>query len=172
PTPTDTTGPTLTGIDWTDVDDSGTINEDDTLCFKFSEAMDTATITAINIETMLPTDPSHSYGTLTADDLSWSYSDKWFWVTLGSGETIVGGETVDPSDSVTDVAGNPDNTTAPPAIEVPEEEGFAWEWWYTLLIALGGLIIIAAIVLLVVLPKRGAAEEFAEEELYEEEEEF
>ena len=163
----------MTGIDWTDVDDSNTINENDTLCFKFSEAMDTGTINATNIETMLPTDPSHSYGTLTADDLSWSYSDKWFWVILGSGETIVGGETVDPSDSVTDVAGNPDNTTAPPAIEVPEEEeGFAWEWWYTLLIALGGLIIIAAVVLLVVLPKRGAAEEFAEEELYEEEEEF
>ena len=176
PTPTpDTTGPTMTGIDWTDVDDSDTINEGDTLCFKFSEAMDTATITVTNIGTMLPTSPSHSYGTLTADDLSWTYSDKWFWVTLGSGETIVGGETVDPSASVTDVAGNPDNTTAPgPAIEVPEEEeeGLAWEWWYTLLIALGALIIIAAIVLLVVLPKRGAAGEFAEEELYEEEEEF
>ena len=164
----------MTGIDWTDVDASGTINEGDTLCFKFSEAMDTGTITTTNIEDRLPTVPDHSYGTLTADDLSWSYSDKWFWVTLGSGETIVGGETVNPAVTVTDAAGNPDATTGTgPAIEVPEEEeGFAWEWWYTLLIALVGLIIIAAVVLLVVLPKRGAAEEFAEEELYEEEEEF
>ena len=133
--------------------------------------MDTATITATNIETVLPTSPSHSYGTLTADDLSWSNSDKWLTVTLGSDETIVGGETVDPSDDVKDEAGNADATTAP-GKAIPEEEGFAWEWWYTLLIALGALIIIAAVVLLVVLPKRGAAEGFAEEELYEEEEEF
>ena len=132
--------------------------------------MDTATITITNIETRLPTDPSHSYGTLTADDLSWSNSDKWLTVTLGSDEAIQGGETVDPSDDVKDEAGNADATTAP-GKAIPEEEGFALEWWHILLIALGALIIIAAIVLLVVLPKRGGPE-VPEEELYGEEEEF
>ncbi|MBA7470692.1 hypothetical protein ES707_05979 [subsurface metagenome] len=170
----DTTAPTLDSITWTDVDDSDTINADDTLRFNFSEAMDTDTITATNIDARLPTSPSHTYGELTATDLSWNDDEDQLTVTLGSDEAIEGGETVDPTSAVTDVACNPDATTGTgPAIEVPEEEeGFAWEWWYTLLIALGALIIIAAIVLLVVLPKRGAAEEYAEEELYEEEEEF
>ena len=91
-------------------------------------------------------------------------------VTLGSDEAIEGGETVNPAATVTDEAGNADATTAP-GKAIPEEEGFALEWWHILLIALGALIIIAAIVLLVVLPKRGGAE-VPEEELYGEEEEF
>jgi len=174
PTPTATpVPPVLSSIDWEDVDDSKTFNEGDELTFKFSKAMDTATITNTNIDARLPTNPSHTYGTLASGDLVWSNGNKWLTVTLGSGETIEGGETVNPTDSVKDTEGMADATTDPgPAI--PEEEGFVWEWWYTLLIALGAVIIIAAIVLLVVLPKRGEPEEIAEEELYgeEEEEEF
>jgi hypothetical protein len=116
PTP-ETTPPTLVSITWTDVDDSDTINADDTLRFNFSEAMDTTTITATNIETTLPTSPDHSYGTLVTADLSWNAAKTQLTVTLGSGETIVGGETVNPSATVKDVAGNADDTTAPgPAI--------------------------------------------------------
>jgi len=108
------------------------------------------------------------YGTTFT--FAWNVAGTKLTVTLGSDEAIEGGETVNPTSAVTDVAGNPDATTGTgPAIEVPEEEEFAWEWWYTLLIALGGLIIIAGIVLLVVLPRRGAPE--FEEELYGEEEE-
>lgn len=107
------------------------------------------------------------YGTTFT--FAWNVAETELTVTLGTGEDIVGGETVNPASTVTDEAGNPDATTGTgPAIPTPEEEGFVWEWWYTLLIALGGLIIIAAIVLLVVLPKRGAPE--FEEELYGEEE--
>jgi len=128
--------------------------------------MDTDTITAANIDTVLPTLPAHTYGTLTAGDLSWNTAETQLTVTLGSDETIAGGETVNPTSAVKDVAGNSDATTAP-GKAIPEEEGFAWEWWYTLLIVLFGLIIIAGIVLLVILPKRGA-DEF-EDELYGEE---
>lgn len=135
--------------------------------------MNTATISNTNIDARLPTNPSHTYGTLTAAALSWSNGNKWLTVTLGSGEEIEGGETVNPTDSVKDTDGMADATTAP-GQAIPEEEGFVWEWWYFLLIGLGAVIIIAAIVLLVVLPKRGGGEEFPEEELYgeEEEEEF
>jgi uncharacterized Zn-binding protein involved in type VI secretion len=123
PTP-DITGPALTSIDWTDVDDSGTINVGDKLTFKFSEGMNTDTITVANVNTTLPTVPSHSYGTLTAGGLIWSNSDKWLTLTLGSGEAIVGGETVNPSALVTDKAGNADATTSPvPSIPTPDITG-------------------------------------------------
>ena len=156
----------------TDVDDNDSIDEGDKLIFKFSKAIDTTTISATNVDTTLPTSPSHTYD---ASALSWSNSDQWLTVTLGADETIEGGETVNPSSAVTDADGNPDETSGTgPEIPTPEE-GLVWEWWYYLLIGLGVVIIIAAIVLLVVLPKRGAGEELLEEEeLYgeEEEEEF
>ena len=174
PTPTPTpTAPVLSQITWDDVDDSKTIDQGDRLVFQFSKSMNTATISNTNIDARLPTNPSHTYGTLTAAALSWSNGNKWLTVTLGAGEEIEGGETVNPTDSVKDTDGMADATTAP-GQAIPEEEGFVWEWWYFLLIGLGAVIIIAAIVLLVVLPKRGGGEEFPEEELYgeEEEEEF
>lgn len=166
PTPTITSTPTLTpvlpilmSITWNEVDDSGTINEDDTLLFMFSKPMDTGTITTANIDTSLPTVPSHTYGTLTDADLSWSNYDQSLTVTLGSGVAIIGGETVNPADSVTDKAGNPDATTGTgPAIPEAGKEGFVWQWWYTLLIGLGVLTIVA-IVLLLLRPKGGEPEE-------------
>jgi len=167
--------PILSSIEWDDVDESNTINEGDKLIFKFSKAMDTDTVSADNIDTRLPTIPSHNYGTLASGDLSWSSENKWLTVILGPGETIEGGETVNPTAMVKDAEDIPDATTDPPEIPTPEE-GSAWKWWYTLLMALGAVIIIAAIVLLVVLPKRGAPEEIPEEESYreggEEEKEF
>ena len=157
-----------------DVDDSGAIDVGDTLRFNFSKAMDNTTINSTNIDTRLPTSPSHTYGAGAAA-LSWNNAKTELTVTLGSGETIVGAETVNPHGDVKSADGASDATTAPgPAITLPEE-GLVWEWWYYLLIGLGVVIIIAAVVLLVVLPKRGAGGELLEEEdLYgeEEEEEF
>jgi len=171
PTPTDTTGPILNSITWTDVDDSGTINEGDTLRFNFSEAMKTSTIDSVSeINSRLDSTASGTSDYGTTFTYTWTTTSQ-LTVTLGSDEAIEGGETVNPVVTVTDEAGNADATTGTgPAIEEPEE-GFALEWWHILLIALGALIIIAAIVLLVVLPKRGGPEG-PEEELYEEEEEF
>jgi hypothetical protein len=79
--------------------------------------MDDSTISYTNIDTRLPTSPSHSYGTLTATSLDWNTAGTKLTVTLGSGETIVGGETVNPSSDVKSAAGLSDATAAPgPAI--------------------------------------------------------
>ena len=176
PTPTPTPSPpVLSSITWNDVDGAGNITAGDELTFVFSKEMDDSTISYSNIATRLPTSPSHSYGTLNAASLDWNTAVTELTVTLGSGETIVGAETVNPHGDVKSADGASDATTAPgPSITLPEE-GLVWEWWYYLLIGLGVVIIIAAIVLLVVLPKRGAGGELLEEEdLYgeEEEEEF
>ena len=130
--------------------------------------MDTATITADNIDTVLPTDPSHSYGNVTADDLEWDDTDKCLTVTLGTDEEIVGGETVNPTSAVKDADGKTDATTAPgEAIPTPEEaEGIAWAWWHYLLISLGGLILAGVGILLIMLiirPKEPPEEDQPEE---------
>jgi len=104
--------------------------EGDELVFKFSEEMNTATINSTNIEDRLPTNPDHSYGTLTGDGLDWSNGNKWLTVTMGRGETIEGGETVDPSSYVKSAAGLPDET-APPGPEIPTAPTptpFIWEF--------------------------------------------
>ena len=125
------------------------------------------TVSEINSRLDSTASGTSDYGTTFTS--TWTTTSQ-LTVTLGSDEAIEGGETVNPAVTVTDEAGNADATTGNgPAI--PEEEGFAFEWWYGLLIGLGALIIIAAIVLLVVLPKRGGPE-VPEDELYEEEEEF
>ena len=106
------------------------INVGDELVFKLSEEMDTDTISATNIEYRLPTNPAHSYGILTGDDLNWSNGNKRLTVTLGSGETIEGGETVDPSSDVKSAAGLADATTPPgPAIPLtPTPKPVIWEF--------------------------------------------
>jgi hypothetical protein len=118
PTPTPTiVPPKLTSITWSDVDQSGTINKGDLLRFNFSKAMDTGTITAHNVNTRLPTNPEHFYGTITSDNIGWSNSDTRLTVVLAEDETIVGGETVNPTSLVTDNEGNSDATPgAGPAI--------------------------------------------------------
>ena len=129
--------------------------------------MDTDTITAANIDTVLPTDPDRTYGNVTDDDLKWSSSDKWLTVTLGADETIVGGETVDPISAVKDADGRADATTADPAIPTPAvEEAAGWAWWVYVLIGLGGIILAGAGILLIrlLLPPKGPPEEGQPEE--------
>ena len=128
--------------------------------------MDDTTITESNIDTSLPTDPSRTYGT-TGLDLSWNSIKTQLTVTLGAGETIVGGETVNPAASVTDEDGNADQTSGTgPAIGEAAVEGGALKWWHILLIALSGLIVIGGLIVLFVLPRRPPS---FPEEGYEEE---
>jgi len=114
-------GPILRSITWNDLDSSASINPGDTLTFVFSEKMNTTTIDNNNIGARLATSEGHSYGTLTAGNLSWNDPDNYILaVTLGTGTTIQPNETVNPDVAVTDVAGNGDATDGdgPPIAQV------------------------------------------------------
>jgi hypothetical protein len=112
--------PVLTSIGWTDVDESTDINKGDILTFKYNVPMNTTIITSDNIDSMLPTNPSSTYGQLDPLDVSgWTEGDTWLVVTLGENETIDGGETVNPADAVISAEGLADATVAPgPSIPV------------------------------------------------------
>jgi len=105
----DGASPHLLSIAYTDVDDSTTVNVGDTLDFEFSEAMDQSTITDSNIDTVLPiTGTGTTYG--TTPTLSWNIDSTILTVTLGAGVDVVTGDTVNPTDPVTDIEGNADAT--------------------------------------------------------------
>lgn len=90
---------------------SGTINTGDIITFTFDEDMKTSTITSANFTTQLPLSSSSAkYG--TGATFAWSSSDKVCRITLGTSPNIPSGTTVNPSSSVTDAAGNADNSTA------------------------------------------------------------
>ena len=90
---------------------SGTINTGDIITFTFDEDMKTSTITSTNFTTQLPlSSTSAKYG--TGATFAWSSSDKVCRITLGSSPNIPSGTTVNPSSTVTDAAGNADNSTA------------------------------------------------------------
>jgi len=120
----DTTKPVLLSVTWNDADASGWIDQNDDLIFNFSEAMDMTTITNLNIDATLPTVPLRSYSTgvaLIAGDLVPSLGDTRLTVTLSAAdETISGGETVNPSATVTDAKGNSDETSSP-SIPIPPD---------------------------------------------------
>jgi hypothetical protein len=120
PTPTPMPAPVLTSIGWTDIDESTDINKGDILTFKYNVPMNTTIITSDNIDSMLPTNPSSTYGQLDPLDYSgWTEGDTWLVVVLGENETIDGGETVNPADAVISAEGLADATVAPgPSIPV------------------------------------------------------
>jgi len=117
----DGTNPTLLGIAWTDVDDSGTVSGTDTLLFIFSEDMDTSTVTSANIDTRLPISGTGTTYSTTDLDVDWATpaGDDTLTVTLGDEVDAIVGDTVDPADAVTDPAGNPDATADPGAAILP-----------------------------------------------------
>ena len=115
----DTTRPTLVSITWIDGGGlpAGTINPGDQLIFKFSESMDTTAMVANAVNTIL-NPGGHSYGLVAdvpvAQSVLWSITDSTLLtVTLGTSETIVGGETVNPVDALLydKSLNNQDNTT-------------------------------------------------------------
>jgi len=90
---------------------SGTINTGDIITFTFDEDIKTSTITSSNFTAQLPLSSSSAkYG--TGATFSWSTSDKVCRITLGTLPNIPSGTTVNPSSTVTDAAGNADNSTA------------------------------------------------------------
>ncbi|MDY6916947.1 MAG: hypothetical protein SVP26_03235, partial [Chloroflexota bacterium] len=114
PLPPDTTAPTLLSITWVDDDGDGTINKDDYLVFHFSEAMYQATVTSGDIDTTLPLWPAGYYG--FGAGAVWDPSGCWLTVTLADGSVVVGGLTVNPAATVTDMKGNPDETLVAPSV--------------------------------------------------------
>jgi hypothetical protein len=107
----DTTGPKLLTAVYSDDKGkgSGTVNAGDVITFTFDDEMDTSTVTSSNLSTRLVLS-SGTYGSSPA--VSWSSSEKVCEVTLGTSPTVASGATVNPSASVTDVAGNADISTA------------------------------------------------------------
>ncbi|MCL0093041.1 hypothetical protein M1N92_05245 [Dehalococcoidia bacterium] len=111
--------PVLLSIVWTDVDNNGTIDKNDTLKFTFSKAMDTTTLdTAAEINARLPVSDDRHYGDIGDDSDSWNPPyNTILTLTLGARPTIEVGDTVNPTDAVTDAEGNKDATVDPgPAI--------------------------------------------------------
>ena len=105
----DDEAPLLTSITFANVDTPNTgITATDTLAFLFSEAMKESTITDANLATTLPLSAG-LYG--TGATTSWSGDSKTLTVTLGTGTTILDGTRVNPDGTVTDAAGNSDNTS-------------------------------------------------------------
>ena len=102
----------------------------------FSKVMDDSTISYSNIDTRLPTSPSHSYGTLDATSLDWNTEVTRLTVTLGAGETIGGGETVNPSSDVKSATGLSDSTKAPGPV-IPAATPTSTGWCYIATAAYG-----------------------------------
>ena len=88
---------------------SGTVNAGDTIAFTFNDEMLTSTVTSSNVTSRLPLSAGN-YG--TGPTVSWNTAGTVCTVTLGTSPTIVSGTTVNPSSSVTDIAGNADNSSA------------------------------------------------------------
>lgn len=109
----DTTPPRLLFVLWLDNDNSLTFTGGDMFTFLFSEAIASSTITGDTADAHLGLNNGHSFGT-TANGLhvNWDNSDTSLLdVILGSDRTVQNGDTVNPTNDVTDIAGNPDATS-------------------------------------------------------------
>jgi hypothetical protein len=170
----------LESISWTDSDNSDTINKGDKLRFNWSKPVDTDTldsISEINDRLDSSAEGDEDYG--TDFTFSWNDDEDQLMITLGSGETLKGGETVNPKSTVKDQDGNADQTSPSPSI--PEATGEEeWEfaglkWWHWAIIGAAVLIIILLIIWLATRskgPKEYEEEEEGYEGLEEGEEEF
>ena len=89
-----------------DLDNSGTLTASDTLSFRFNEPM-TENITTDNIDSYLPLNNGHTYGTAANGlALSWNNSSTTLTVTIPTDSTIASGDTVTPSSDVQDISDN------------------------------------------------------------------
>ncbi len=103
----DTIAPVFTLLEWVDVDENGQLSVDDQYVFRFSERMDPAALSDGTGEANINLRPAGGrlYG--QTNTLAWDASGRALTLTVTAGYTILGEETVFPSDAVTDVAGNP-----------------------------------------------------------------
>ena len=113
----DTVSPYVTSVVWNDLDSNTYISGTDTVVINFSEGMNKLTIDETNVSTRLHLRDSgdttdHTFGT-TGVGASWNGPGTVLTVTLGTDMTVVNGDTIDPTASVFDVAGNSDATPAP-----------------------------------------------------------
>jgi len=112
----DTTAPTLDSSVWSDVSGDKAIGATDTILFTFSEEMDSSTITAANVVARLA--GAKTFGTTgNGMGISWNGAETELTVTLGTDSDIADGDAFDPAGTVTDTAGNADNTVAAPTVE-------------------------------------------------------
>ena len=108
----DIVAPHLNSVSWNDVSGDTGINATDTLDLTFSEAMATTTIrndTKAHLNTDLGLSGSHTFDSTT---IAWNPGKTVLTVTLGAATTVAKGDTLNPAASVTDPAGNADDTTA------------------------------------------------------------
>ncbi|MCW8966864.1 MAG: right-handed parallel beta-helix repeat-containing protein, partial [Candidatus Pacearchaeota archaeon] len=107
----DYTAPQIVDILYDDIDASGSLSVGDRYVFRFDEPMlETALVdnTTDANDHLPPVDASsvlHSYG--TSNKISWNEEGTEVSVYLTTGFTVVGSETVDPTNAVTDISTNP-----------------------------------------------------------------
>ncbi len=84
--------------------------------------MDKTTINSSNVDSRLGLNNGHTFGTTGAGmSAVWNTPGTVLTITLGSDMTVEFLDTVDPTDSVTDIAGNADNTSSP--LEITDSVG-------------------------------------------------
>lgn len=111
--------PSLIMTTYSDQDESNTLTVGDTYSFRFSEPMDKSTITTGNVNTKLSLSNGHTFGTTgNGMGIEWNKAGTILTVTLGSDNTIAENDTTSAQSSVTDVAGNFNNTPAPLVLDV------------------------------------------------------
>jgi fibronectin type 3 domain-containing protein len=102
----DTTPPELSYIRFDDADGSGTVTEGDRYFFGFNESMMGASLSNNSTEGNENLSPEgKKYGTINS--ISWNTDYTECVITITYGFTVEGDELVDPTDQVTDRAGNP-----------------------------------------------------------------
>ena len=94
----------------------------DRMTFTFSEAIAPTTITLGNVDTVLADSGAGGYD---AQSVTWNSAGTELTVLIGGGSGIAVGNTVNPTNAVTDYAGNVDVTSAAPVAGTAETWG-AW----------------------------------------------
>jgi hypothetical protein len=103
---TDTIAPQLLALDWIDSDDSGMISAGDKYKFHFNEVMQSASSEGSTTfaNSSLPPAGYKSYG--DNSPVNWENEGRTAVVTISSGFTLLGNETVTPAGTAVDRAGN------------------------------------------------------------------
>ncbi|NOY46220.1 MAG: hypothetical protein GXP50_12340, partial [Deltaproteobacteria bacterium] len=125
----DTEPPTIVAVRFDDADGSGTVTPGDRYVFVFSEPMRTSALSDGTTEANWNLPPAaRKYGAVNR--VEWNADATEVTVWISQGYTVQGGENVDPTDLVTDVAGNPvagtatlplpDTDTVPPRVAAVE----------------------------------------------------
>jgi hypothetical protein len=110
----DLTPPELNTVSWADEEDENTsISGGDNIVLTFSEEIDQTTLTDPDNDLQLS--GGHTFG--TTPGLDWNVDGDVLTITLDDDTDVADGDTVDPADTVLDIAGNADDTAAPLEIQ-------------------------------------------------------